>query len=451
MMTIEHGVAIIGLLLGTSEVEKLRVEGGTMMRRMPASAQVLQAAGVQGPGIEFTAWAFLTPGVNRIEFQTVDSQGKPLREILTIQRQVDASPPKLALLEPRLVPAVVVRTHRTRQLISGFAVDDSGIAEVQINGLTAQMTTASAQDLQAAGLAGTGVKFTGYAELQPGSNQVEITAIDRSQNTQPQVFTVQRQELVGEKVESKQFYPRSVGVVVGVDTYISWPHLTYAVQDAKEVQKAFKALGFDEIIALLDRDATQARILQLFETELPKKVGKNDRVVIFFAGHAQTRDLPDGTQMGHLMPVDASRQEAFSTAISMARLRDASKQLPAKHIFYVIDACYSGLLLQRGLSPQPSLHQDTLSVARKLVAQPAMQLVSAGHQGEQIIPEGGQSLFTKYLIQGLEGEADTNNDRLITASELATYLVHQVSIASDNRQTPQYGQLEGDGEVLFVY
>jgi len=451
MTTVAQVVLISGLVLDTSEVEKLRVEGVTKVDKSLASAQLLQAAGVKGPCVEFKAFVFLTPGVNHIEFQTVDRQGNPLRESLTIQRQVDNRPPRLELLEPRLTTAAAIRTNRTRQLISGFAADESGVAEVQINGLTAQMTTASAQELQAAGLSGTGVKFTGYAELQPGNNQVEIKAIDRYQNTQPQVIAVQRQELVQEKVESKQFYTRSVGVVIGVDAYASWPHLTYAVHDAKEVQKALKALGFDEVIEVLDRDATQARIRQLFETELPKKIGTNDRVVIFFAGHAQTQDLPDGTQIGYLMPVDASRQEAFSTAISMAQLRNASKQLPAKHIFYVIDACYSGLLLQRSLAVEPALEQDTLGVARKLIAQPAIQLLSAGHQGEQVIPDGGQSLFTKYLIQGLQGEADMNNDRLITATELASYLAHQVSIASDNRQIPQYGQMEGDGETVFVY
>ena len=451
MTTIAQVILVSGMILDASEVEKLRVEGATKVDKSLASAELLEAAGIKGPCIEFKAFVFLTPGVNRLEFQTVDRQGKPLRESLTIQRQVDYSPPQLALLEPRLTPATVVRTNRARQLISGFAADESGIAEVQINGLTAQMTTASAQELQAVGLAGTGVKFTGYAELQPGTNQVEVKAIDRYQNTQPQVFSVQRQELVTEKVESKQLYTRSVGVVIGVDAYTSWPRLTYAVHDAKDVQKALKATGFDEVIELLDRDATQGRILQLFATELPRKVGKNDRVVIFFAGHAQTQDLPDGTQMGYLMPVDASRQDAFSSAISMAQLRDASKQLPAKHILYAIDASYSGLLLQHGLTAPPSLEQDTLSIARKLIAQPAMQLVSAGQQGEQVITEGGQSLFTKYLIQGLQGEADTNNGRLITATELAFYLAHQVSIASDNRQTPQYGQIEGDGEIVFVY
>jgi len=267
-------ILINGLILGMSEVEKLRVEGVTKVEKSLASAQVLQAAGVKGPCIEFKAFVFLTPGVNHIEFQTIDHPGNPLRESFTIQRQVDNSPPKFELLEPRLTTAEVVRTSRARQLISGFAADESGIAEVQINGLTAQMTTASAQELQAVGLAGTGVKFTGDAELQPGNNQVEVKAIDRYQNTQPQVFTVQRQELVTEKIESKQLYTRSVGVVIGVDAYTSWPRLTYAVHDAKEVQKALTAMGFDEVIALLDRDATQARILQLFETELPKKSGQ---------------------------------------------------------------------------------------------------------------------------------------------------------------------------------
>jgi hypothetical protein len=44
------------------------------------------------------------------------------------------------------------------------AADESGVAEVQINGVMAQMTTASPQDLQEAGLSGRG-KFAGYVEL----------------------------------------------------------------------------------------------------------------------------------------------------------------------------------------------------------------------------------------------------------------------------------------------
>ena len=75
-----------------------------------------------------------------------------------------------------MAEAVVVQTSRPRQRISGVAADESGVAEVQIHGVTAQVTTASPQDLQEAGLSAWG-KCVGYAELQPGTNQVEITPI----------------------------------------------------------------------------------------------------------------------------------------------------------------------------------------------------------------------------------------------------------------------------------
>jgi hypothetical protein len=55
-----------------------------------------------------------------------------------------------------VVDAVVVQTSWPRQRISGVAADGNGVAEVQINGVTAQMTTASPQDLLEAGLSGTG-------------------------------------------------------------------------------------------------------------------------------------------------------------------------------------------------------------------------------------------------------------------------------------------------------
>ncbi len=48
-----------------------------------------------------------------------------------------------------MVEAVVVQTSWPRQRISGVAADESGVAKVRMNGVTAQMTTASPQDLLA--------------------------------------------------------------------------------------------------------------------------------------------------------------------------------------------------------------------------------------------------------------------------------------------------------------
>jgi uncharacterized caspase-like protein len=78
------------------------------------------------------------------------------------------------------------------------------------------------------------------------------------------------------------------------------------------------------------------------------KVQREDRVFFFFAGHGTTRSFEDGRQVGLIVPVDADQNNYVSTAISMAQIREASDLIPAKHVYFVMDSCYSGLALLRG-------------------------------------------------------------------------------------------------------
>jgi uncharacterized caspase-like protein len=148
-------------------------------------------------------------------------------------------------------------------------------------------------------------------------------------------------------------YSHSYAVIIRINAYDKWPSLEYAVNDARSIQKRFKEMGFYTTI-LLDNYATRENILKVLGDELPKKVEKNDRVIIFFAGHGQTEELADGSQMGYLVPVDSDTRNIFSTAISMDQVRQFSRRLPAKHVLYLIDACYSGLGLTRSGGIPPS-------------------------------------------------------------------------------------------------
>ena len=84
-----------------------------------------------------------------------------------------------------------------------------------------------------------------------------------------------------------------------------------------------------------------------------RKVQREDRVFFFFAGHGATRTLEDGRQIGFIVPVDADLANYYSTAISMAALREAADLIPAKHIYFVMDSCYSGLAMSRGQGAFP--------------------------------------------------------------------------------------------------
>lgn len=247
-------------------------------------------------------------------------------------------------------------------------------------------------------------------------------------------------------LQSGKFYHKSWAIVIGINKYNVWPPLEYAVRDAQAVAQKLRESGFDEVIEILDKQATRERILTVLGADLPKKVTPEDRVLIFFAGHGQTESLPDGKEQGYIIPVDGDITNYFTTAISMQQVREISARVPAKHILYVMDACYSGQGFTRAFGVEPSIN----GYLQKITSLRSVQMITAGGKKEQAVEAQGHGLFTRYFLRGLDGEADRDNDKVVTASELGAYLMPQVSRASNNLQTPQYGRLDGEGEVVFT-
>jgi uncharacterized caspase-like protein len=196
---------------------------------------------------------------------------------------------------------------------------------------------------------------------------------------------------------------------------------------------------------ILDQEATQRRILTELFHALPQRVGRNDRVLFYFAGHGQTEDLSDGGKRGYIIPVDTDRLNYSTSAISMEQIRSLSSRIPAKHILFVMDSCYSGLGLNRSFGMSPKIS----GYLAKIASMRAVQVVTAGGKGEQVQERAGHGLFTSYFLRGINGEADINKDSVVTGTELGAYLRPTVSDASQQAQTPLYGRLEGEGEFIF--
>ncbi len=245
-----------------------------------------------------------------------------------------------------------------------------------------------------------------------------------------------------------RLYSKRVAVVIGINEYKHWPSLTGASNDGRRVAQFLRDEGWDEVIEIYDDEATRRRMLKMLGTELPRITDDQTLAMIYFAGHGQTETLPGGGKRGYLIPVDGDTDDVFSTAISMDTVRDLSKRTPAKHVYYAIDACYSGLALTRGITRPGGGPPDVY--LQKITSVPAVQIITAGADGEQAIEIGGQGLFTSYLLRAMQGEADFNHDGAVTASEIGAYVRPQVTNASRNRQTPQFGTMEGTGEIVFM-
>ncbi len=69
---------------------------------------------------------------------------------------------------------------------------------------------------------------------------------------------------------------------------------------------------------------------------------------VFFAGHGATRKLASGRDLGYIIPADSDPAEFATDAIPMTDIQNIAESLEAKHVFFIMDACYSGLGLTRG-------------------------------------------------------------------------------------------------------
>ena len=98
-------------------------------------------------------------------------------------------------------------------------------------------------------------------------------------------------------------------------------------------------------------------IIQSF-SDIVFKAKENDRVLICFAGHGDTMDLPGGGEAGYLLPVDGNAKNLYVSSIGMDELKKISSMSQAKHVLFLVDACYGGIATvgSRGLDPKTDKH-----------------------------------------------------------------------------------------------
>jgi tetratricopeptide (TPR) repeat protein len=240
-------------------------------------------------------------------------------------------------------------------------------------------------------------------------------------------------------------YYKSWGIVIGVENYLLAPKIPGAIEDAKAVAQAFRQLGFDEVVELYDKDASVRHLQQTLSDFLPRKVGRHDRLVLYFVGHAGvTQDLA-GKELGYLVPWDAQIGNV-SKSMTFEQLKEFSRRSASKHTLFFLNAAVSGwevstaqpLSLEGRLAPEDDTERR------------AVQVLTAGDKGESLGQENGRSLFVQVLVNGLSGMADRNKNGWLMASEVGDYVKQEVLERSKGAQHPFFVQIEGEGDTVLI-
>ena len=253
-------------------------------------------------------------------------------------------------------------------------------------------------------------------------------------------------------ISPSDIYNNQWALIIGINQYKDFHQLNYAVEDAKSIQVTLMTqFGFPEnnITLLMDEDATKSNIENAF-FNLAEKTQINDAVLIFFAGHGVTRKNPGGNEdLGYLIPVDGKVGNLTRTTLSMTSIKTFSNEIPAKSILFLVDACYGGL----AAVGQYRANKD-LDIYKGLTNERSRLIITAGKKDQEVVEneKWQHSAFTRVLLNGLQKlEADTDNDGIILAAQLYSFVQSNVLKLTEGNQSPQFNQLTSDeGEFAFI-
>ena len=186
-------------------------------------------------------------------------------------------------------------------------------------------------------------------------------------------------------------------VFIAIDKYREWPPLNNPIRDANEIRDILTEFYFiDEIVELYDANATASGIRRLFG-DLRSKTGMDDSVFVFYAGHGHTDSL---TQTGSWIPVDGGKDQlAQANWLPNIQIRNMLSALPAKHVFLVSDACFSGDILDTSRGASPELSNDYY---KKVYSKVSRQVLTSG-ASEQVPDASEFALRFKSILRRASG------------------------------------------------
>ena len=373
-------------------------------------------------------------------------EAKKLRDTLA-KLQIEKDRKKKAIREDKENPIIKIESVKSagkQAVILGVATDDVGIAEISVDGEIVAFSDKG------------NFTYKTFVPVQGLTVIVQATDMAGQSSTQSVLLT-RETSTISTKVDYARLNPigkpvkknaDGLALIVGVSKYENTPiQAVFADADALMFRDyASEKLGIpDSRIKTMVNDNADIRELLLSVKNWLSRSVKQDQsdVYIFFAGHGLASD--DGSKM-YLLPYDGAPELLDDTAILRDRLFSDVAAANPRSVTVFLDTCYSGTT--RGT--------DMLIASRPIAIRALEQSIpdnftvmtaAAGDQTAKPLEEAKHGMFSYFLMKGMEGEADANNDNEITAGELHSYVETNVIQQSSGSQKPE---LHGDADRILV-
>lgn len=252
---------------------------------------------------------------------------------------------------------------------------------------------------------------------------------------------------------------RSFALIAGISDY---PRLA---SDSKELRPASQDVTnltnylinqelFDEVVVLRNEKVTLQSFVFFLQDYFPLRVRRfqNSRFLFAYSGHG----INDGAD-GYILTSRAENMQDTGNSIKLSTLRTLIDEVvkSGHQTLVLLNACNSGAFLRQpfggkeiNLPLKPGAHAITSSGPNSLSWHDPMV--------------GKGSLLFEKLFEGLSGYGDTYppgrdgeppGDGIITVHEIFNYLKNEVEGSTNQRQTPQLGDISSnlsEGGFFFL-
>jgi len=378
----------------------------------------------------------------KTEFLSKELAEKEMREkdLLTKLEHGSKTPPIIVIASPKdgsKVEANIIQ-------LSGVAEDEQGLERLEIFINNRPIEKKIGRGIKVKGKRyPKRLDFAKRIALEIGENRIKLRAIDSDGLSSEKILTVHKVEI------RKNIW----AAVIGINNYPHVRKLQYAVNDARAFYDHLvhsNQIPAENVTLLLNQEANLTKVRSILGTHLKSKAGKDDMVIIYFAGHGATeKDVmsPDGDGLEkYLLPYDADPKDLYATALPMGEISRIFSRIRSERLIFIADSCYSGASGGRTIS---------VTGMRANISDAFLDRI-AGGKGRIILTASGTNevssedeklhhgVFTYFLLKGLRGKADTDKDGVVTVDEVYAYVSRQVPQATGQEQHPvKKGIVEG--------
>jgi hypothetical protein len=339
----------------------------------------------------------------------------------------------IVMLNPPLTRGMRLVQDKTSVTIRGKVNTTSPLTQVTVNGNAAKL--------------GKNHEFSAVVPLEPGDNILTIRAKDKKGRSYEETVTITREEAqtAAPVVVGLPRKGRDYALLIAVNEYDEWQELTNPVPDAKAVETELRAsYGFQTELVV---NPSQVEMLSVFRKYAAREYADGDQLFIFIAGHGQFDEILGD---GYVVARDSRLRDDIKTSyVSHSTLRTIINNIPCKHIFLVVDACFGGTfdpliaMRDRGGDEYAQITK-TEFIERKMKFRTRRFLTSGGKVYVSDGRPGQHSPFTRRFLDAVRSYG--GKDGILTIGEILLF----VEKVSPEPRAGEFGNNEPGSDFLFL-